>query len=312
MKWFAVIALAGWIAAAQIPSSVGGFDGLLNELQGHASAGTARQDLERFNQGFDRDFVMSWNARPPAARRVMLTNTMNYLGTMRGLSARDPAAGVALSNAYRKVAHFQEGIHDPSILGPGWAMGPVYGYQNSALILTQLANENPNDPYFRGQLVMDVGRIRALGGMPIVMSVPVGGAPAQQQERGIPASALNPAGGAPRGEGQASMPALPDIPSLDFNTIPAADRDAARNALDRYASVLATATQAQESIRPLQESVNSMGLTLNPDTMRALTRMRVYLDMGKKEIENRRFADSLESLGIAEGEAKKALKVVGR
>jgi hypothetical protein len=310
MSWLALAAI--FQVLAQAPAPHAGFDRTLAELQGRNNPATARQDLERFNQSFDREFASSWNARPPAERRALLNNTMGYLGAMRGLTVRDVNAGVALSNAYRRVARFQEGI-DASILGPGWAMGPVYGYQNSALILTQLANQNPDDPYVRGQLVLDVGRIRALGGsMPIMVSVPVGGGPSQRQERGIPNYALSPAGSAPQGGGASSMPPLPSMPYVDIGTVPAAQREAARNAIDRFAGVLATATQAQEALRPLQDSVNAMGFTLHPDTVRALTRMRVYLDMAAREIESARYADSLESLGIAEGEARKALKVVGR
>ena len=313
MKWLAATVMMGTLAAGQTLSPAGGFDRLLTELQGRAGGPSSRQDLERFNQSFDREFATSWDSRPPAARRALLSNALGYLGTMRSMSLRDPAAGVALANAYRRVARFQEGIRDPSILGSGWSMGPVYGYQNSALILTQLANENPSDPNVRGQLMMDVGRIQALGGtMPILMSVPIGGAPAQREERGIPSSAMSPGGGAPRGDTQSSMPGLPGLPSLDMGAVADADREAARSAMDRFASVLATAAQTQESIRPLQESVNAMGFALHPDTVKALTRMRVYLDMAKREIETRRFSDSLESLGIAEGEARKALKVVGR
>jgi hypothetical protein len=292
--------LALWLAAPQA-----GFENTLAGLQGRVRAATAREDLERFNQSFDRDFQSAWNARPPAARRDLLTSALSYLGAVRGLGIRG-AAAILLAGGYRRVARFQEGI-DPALLGAGWTMGPLYGYQNSALILTQLANENPNDPTVRGQLLLDIGRVEALGGsLPILMSVPVGGVRTQREERGIPASALRPASPA------APLPPLPAVPALDIATVPTADQPAARQAIHRFNGTLATARQAVDGLRPLQESVAAMGLTLHPDTQRSLARIHEFLARAKAEIESRRFAESLESLAVAEAEARQALRVVGR
>ncbi len=272
-----------------------------------ANATAARADLQRFNQSFDSDFAAAWKSRSPADRRTLLTNTLGYLGKMRTLGTGG-GIGIELAAAYRRIARFQEQLPAGSQLGSDWTMGPVYGYQASALILTQLANDNPNDPSVRGLLVQDVGRVEALGGkMPVMAAVPVGGAP-PQEERGIPASAMAPA----PAQSRAALLALPGPPSLNLAAVPASEKEAATNALDRYTGVMAAAKRVQEGIRPLQESVAASGQSLHPDTVKSLTRMRANLEAAKAEIESRQFAKSLESLTAAEAEARKILKMLGR
>jgi hypothetical protein len=233
-----------------------------------------------------------------AQRPRLLQRSFGYLDSMRGFGIRDVGFGLALAGAYRRMGGFQHGLNDPGMLG--LMGGPAIGYRSSALILDQLASDNPNDPTVRGQLLLDINRMSSLGlPMPVFMSVPIGGQ-RPREERGIPAQYTQPPAEFP------SDP-LPGMPALDLNSLPAGEQQEARELLDRYEGVRVTADRAVKALAPFQANN-----TIAPATVRSLHRMRGHLENAKKDIELRGWANARESLMIADGEARKALKAVGR
>jgi hypothetical protein len=183
--------------------------------------------------------------------------------------------------------------------------GAIQSYSNAALILSQLANENPNDPNVRGQLALVGGRVNALGGsIPIWMSVPVGGQPRPREERGIPEAYRQ----APV---QTVAPASGEYPRLDESTLTAAERTEWRELRERYYSVLATVYAAKNAVAPVQASVEGRGLALTPDLVKSSTRMSLSLDLAREYLEQKQFAEARENLQIADGEARKILRYVG-
>jgi hypothetical protein len=183
--------------------------------------------------------------------------------------------------------------------------GAIHSYNNSAIILNQLANENPNDPNVRGQLAFVGGRVNALGGsIPIWMSVPIGGQQRVQEQRGIPEAYL-------KAPVKTSAPTSAEYPRLDEGTLNPEERTQWRELRDRYYSVLATVYSAKNAVAPVQASVESRGLALTPDLVKSSTRMSLSLDLAKEYLESKQFDAARENLQIADGEARKILRYVG-
>lgn len=262
------------------------------------------RDINAFNSWFDQAYLPAYQSQPgwTPQRRAFIGRASAYLGAVRGLAGNDPALGIALSAAFNRLGRMQEGS-DPRFLD---REGAIHSYNNSAIILNQLANENPNDPTVRGQLAFVGGRVNALGGsIPIWMSVPIGGQNAQPREqRGIPEAYLQ----APV---KTAAPNSAEYPRLDEATLSPAERPQWRELRERYYNVLATVYSAKNAIAPVQASIESRGLALTPDMVKASTRMNLSLDVAKQDLEAKQFEAARENLQIAEGEARRILRYVG-
>ncbi len=287
--------------------------GLETKLEKNAPRGNAAvsqgfrqdrlQDVNAFNSWFDTAYMPAFQSQPgwTAQRRAFVGRASAYLGAIRGLAGSDPALGMALSGAFNRLGRMQES--DPANLE---REGAIHSYNNSAIILNQLANENPNDPNVRGQLAFVGGRVNALGGsIPIWMSVPIGGGNQQPREqRGIPEAYLQ----APV---KTSAPTSGDYPRLDEGTLSPEERVQWRELRSRYYNVLSTVYAAKNAVAPVQASVESRGLALTPDLMKSSVRMNLSLDLAKSDLEQKQFDAAREDLQIAEGEARRILRYVG-
>jgi hypothetical protein len=288
--------------------------GLENKFEQTAPRGNANvspafrqdrlRDVNAFNSWFDQAYLPAYQSQPgwTPQRRAFIGRASAYLGAVRGLAGNDPALGIALSAAFNRLGRMQEGS-DPRFLD---REGAIHSYNNSAIILNQLASENPNDPTVRGQLAFVGGRVNALGGsIPIWMSVPIGGQNSQPREqRGIPEAYLQ----APV---KTAAPTSTEYPRLDEATLSPADRQQWRELRERYYNVLATVYSAKNAIAPIQSSIESRGLALTPDMVKASTRMNLSLDVAKQDLEAKQFDAARENLQIAEGEARRILRYVG-
>ncbi len=261
------------------------------------------RDVSTFNSWFDQSYLPAYQTQPgwTPQRRAFVGRASAYLGAIRGLAGTDPALGMALAGAFNRLGRMQEA--NPQYLD---REGAIHSYNNSAIILNQLANENPNDPNVRGQLAFVGGRVNALGGsIPMWMSVPIGGGNQQPREqRGIPEAYLN----VPV---KTSAPTSAEYPRLDEGTLSPGDREQWRELRSRYYNVLATVYSAKNAVAPVQASVESRGLALTPDLVKSSTRMNLSLDLAKNDLEQKQFDSARENLQIAEGEARRILRYVG-
>jgi hypothetical protein len=81
---------------------------------------------------------------------------------------------------------------------------------------------------------------------------------------------------------------------------------------ERLISVTSKIQIAEDSIAPIKQSVAQQGHTLHPDVLQAMTRMHMALDTAKKEIAQNDWESAKSSLNIAEANANRVLKFVGR
>ena len=260
------------------------------------------QDLNTFNSWFDQAYLPAVQAQPgwTPQRRAFLGRASAYLGAIQGLAGSDPSLGMALSGAFNRLGRMQEA--NPQYLD---REGAIHSYNNSAIILNQLANENPNDPNVRGQLAFAGGRVNALGGsIPIWMSVPIGGNQQPREQRGIPEAYL-------KVPVKTAAPTSGDYPRLDEGTLSPEERVQWRELRSRYYNVLATVYAAKNAVAPVQASVESRGLALTPDLVKSSTRMSLSLDLARGDLEQKQFDPARENLQIAEGEARRILRYVG-
>ncbi|MCA2968033.1 MAG: hypothetical protein NTX13_02975 [Acidobacteria bacterium] len=300
------------LAAPMWGQPMGFLQGLENRFEQTAPRGNApvsaayRQerlrDVNAFNAWFDQQYLPAFQAQPgwTPQRRAFVGRASAYLGAVRGLAGNDAALGLALSGAFHRLGRMQEA--DQRYLD---REGALHSYSNAALILSQLANENPDDPNVRGQLAFVGGRVNALGGsIPIWMSVPVGGQARAREQRGIPEAYRQ----APV---KTAAPTSGEYPRLDEATLTAEERAQWRELRERYYSVLATVYAAKNAVAPVQASVEGRGLALTPDLVRSSTRMSLSLDLAREYLEQKQFGEARENLQIADGEARKILRYVG-
>ncbi len=306
---------AAWIVLLVSPvwgQPMGFLQGLENKFEQTAPRGNAAvpqgyrqdrlRDVNAFNSWFDQQYLPAFQAKPgwTPQRRAFVGRASAYLGAIRGLAGNDPALGLALSGAFNRLGRMQEA--DQRYLD---REGAIHSYNNSAIILNQLANENPDDPNVRGQLAFVGGRVNALGGsIPIWMSVPIGGRQRQQEQRGIPEAYLQ----APV---KTSAPTSAEYPRVDEGSLSAEERVLWRELRERYYNVLGTVYSAKNAVAPVQASVEGRGLALTPDLVKSSTRMNLSLDLAKNDLEQKQFDSARENLQIAEGEARKILRYVG-
>jgi hypothetical protein len=218
----------------------------------------------------------------------LLTQTLAYLGGLQPFTRNNLLLGLAVAGAYRQLGVVQEPF------GRGLALG---NFNSSALILNQLASQNPADPTVRGDLLFVAGRVQALGGqMPILVNVPVGGR--QSGPSGLDAVIA-----------EATPLVVPPPP--DLVALPAEAKGSA-DLLDRFRSVASTVRQTHVSLQPLRLSIARMGQTLNVDTERSAVRMQVMLETAREQIAAGSEAAAQESLGIAEGESRRVRRTLGQ
>ncbi len=225
--------------------------------------------------------------------------TLAVLNVYRGLAASDPALQFALASAYSSVGSLQLAGGDPRFID---SRGALLSYQNAFLVLSQLANQNPNDPRVRGELIGIGARIRALGGtLPVWFSVPVGG-----NRESAPSGISEPALRAAK-----QAPVQFDAPTLDTSKVAEGLRFTCEDAIDRYLVVASSAQGALSVLDSLRVSLAARGLTPRGDYVAAESRLLERMKSALAQLNSGSCAEAADSIRVAEAVAQKLSKELG-
>ncbi|MEZ5403881.1 MAG: serine/threonine-protein kinase [Bryobacteraceae bacterium] len=262
-----------------------------------ADAANRVANVRQVRHVLENQFRQVWSADPTFTpeRRQVLGNSVAYLDRMRPFASQDPALAYELAGAYRQIGSFYENGHRDQALG---------AYSSAAIVINGAAGGEPEQSHYREQWLFLVGRIQGLGGsVPVYLTAPIGGT---NQTRPAGPSYSNPAPRepAPRTESQVRMTAATPAAPVDG--------EAYRKAKSKLITVTAKAKIAEETMDELKRNAERIGQLVHPDTTAAFTRMRVSLEVANKEIEAGDVESALETLGVAEANANKVLKVGGR
>ena len=104
---------------------------------------------------------------------------------------------------------------------------------------------------------------------------------------------------------------LPSLPKLDWPSLDATAQKAFDEIMERYISVSAAVISADLTAESMRRSMADQGLSVRPDIIASLTRMKLKLEDSKRLIEQRNYATAKDRLASAEAEASKILKAFG-
>jgi hypothetical protein len=104
---------------------------------------------------------------------------------------------------------------------------------------------------------------------------------------------------------------IPELPRLDWASLDAAAQQDYDDVIQRYISVSAAASSAEVTAETMRRSMADQGLAARPETVAALTRMKLKLEEAKRLIEQRRFPQARERLDSTDAEVRKILKSFG-
>jgi serine/threonine protein kinase len=273
---------------------------------GMQNPGGRVDQVRQLRRAFEQDFAAAWSIRPgfTPERQQLMDRSIRYLDGMRPYCAQDPSLALEVAGAYQQLGIFQD---NPQYGNRNAALGT---FNNAIILLNGVAGGNPNDPRVQGQLMFLAGRVRALGGsIPIYVSTPLNGGMQQQQQQQaqeVRRAPIEPTPSRPR-------EATPEIqmPATTSSGAPAS-REEYNELKERLISVTSKIQIAEDSIAPIKQSVAQQGHTLHPDVLQAMTRMHMALDTAKKEIAQNDWESAKSSLNIAEANANRVLKFVGR
>jgi hypothetical protein len=104
---------------------------------------------------------------------------------------------------------------------------------------------------------------------------------------------------------------MPELPRLDWSSLDAASQKEYDAVMERYISVSSTASSAEVTAETMRRSMAGQGLSVRPDIVSGLTRMKLKLEDAKRLIEQKNYATAKDRLASAEAEAQKILKSFG-
>ncbi len=104
---------------------------------------------------------------------------------------------------------------------------------------------------------------------------------------------------------------LPSLPKLDWPSLDAAAQKAFDEIMERYISVSAAVASAEQTAESMRRSMADQGLSLRPEIIASLTRMKLKHEDSKRLIEQRNYATAKDRLASAEAEASRILKSFG-
>ncbi len=293
MRWAIWIGFAASVYAQSTDAALAA----LQQRRGRASA----TEIQALSNGLNYD-ANQYRAGQEgyAARMSRAARSLTYLGGARNYATSDVSLGLAVASAYQNVGAMQLAGSDPRFYDRN---GALLSYQNSYLLLNDLRMRYPNDPRITGQMALVAGRVRALGGsLPVWISVPLGGQE-NAPSGGIPEQHIPVAKGAP---------AQFEVPKLDWAKVPADQRKACGESLDRYITAAASAQGALSVLDSLRVSVESRGLTLRADYTAGAARMVERMRSARESIEQIDCARAADMLSMAEGEVRRLLKDLGQ
>ncbi len=104
---------------------------------------------------------------------------------------------------------------------------------------------------------------------------------------------------------------MPELPKLDWSTLDAASQKEYDAVMERYISVSATSSSAEVTAETMRRSMADQGLSVRPDIVSGLTRMKLKLEDAKRLIEQKNYSAAKDRMASAEAEAHKILKSFG-
>ena len=281
-------------------------------VQFQAGSPNRVDQVRQLRRALERDFEQSWSLRPgfTPERDALMTRSVRYLDSLRPFCAQDPALALEVAGAYQQIGMFQD---NPQYGNPGAAVGT---FNNAIFLLNGVSAGNRNDPRVQTQMMFLMGRVRALGGtIPVYVGGPM---PMilQSQQPAPPEPHRQPLEPSP--QPRATLPDIPApapaaaVPMASPQESAAPSRAGYTEIKERLISVTSKIQIAEDSIEPIRQNVARQGHTLHPDALGAMTRMRMALDTAKKEVERGDWESAKSSLDIAEANANRVLKFVGR
>jgi serine/threonine protein kinase len=275
---------------------------------GISASGSRIEQVRQLRRLFQNDLPAAMSLRPgfTPQRQQLLTRGLQILESIRPYCAQDPDLALETAATYQQIGTLQD---NPQFGNLNAALG---SFNHAIVLFNSVSGGNPSDPRVQGQVAFLAGRIRALGGsVPVFVAAPALSrtpiaAPATETAR-IPAAPalpqLEPAAPASRRDDPIAIPepSAQSPSQSDYSEIK-----------ERLISVTAKVQIAEDSIEPVRRNVAAQGHTLHPDLLAAMSRMRMAIDTARKEIGRNDWASAQSSLNIAEANANRVLKFVGR
>jgi hypothetical protein len=236
-----------------------------------------------------------------AARMRNAARSLAYLNGMRRASGIDLSTGLAMAGASQNIGAMQVAGGDSRYHD---RRGAILSYQNSYLLLNDLAGRYPGDPRITGQLGIVAGRVRALGGtLPVWVTMPIGGGEPESPSMGIPEQVI------PVEKGKIPTFAMP---KLDWAKVPGAQRQTCGESLERYIAAASSAQGALSVMDSIRMSVESRGLSLRADYVAGAARLGHRMNTSREQLERMECEAANETLAMAEGETRRLMKDLGQ
>ena len=287
-------------------------------------------DVKQLRQAVGDQLAKAWQLKPGTTpeRKALVDRSTSYLKSVEPQAVKNPDAAFEVVQAHTQVAQVLESKAAPQAADRPAALE---SWNNAARVVSQAAVAFPQDQRFRQQMMLIGPHIQALGGVmpnwggfgypqPII-AIPTNTAAeieARKDEQfanryGTPqqATPMKP----PTDPLPVAPPQTSTTPSSGGEaqqpTAPAFDRAAYTEIKEKWFTVSTRVQTAEEMVNKLRADLAARGLSLNPNTLAAATRMRMALDQAKKELDAKDLESAKESLGIAEGAATQVLRTAG-
>ncbi|MBZ2186447.1 MAG: hypothetical protein K7J46_17205 [Bryobacter sp.] len=104
---------------------------------------------------------------------------------------------------------------------------------------------------------------------------------------------------------------MPDLPRIDWTTLDAGMQKEYDVVMERYITVSSLASSAEVTAETMRRSLAEQGLIVRPETVAALTRLKLKMEDSRRLIEQKNYGAAKERLASAEAEAQKILKSFG-
>ncbi|MFN7922336.1 MAG: serine/threonine-protein kinase [Bryobacteraceae bacterium] len=280
---------------------------LLDSLDRASDKGqpSARLDsVRRLRRALEQDFTAAWSAKPgfTQQRQTLLDRGVRYLDSVRPYAAQDPMLASELAGAYQQVGVLYE---------PGYRDYALRAFNNAAIVLNGASGGDPSQGQYRAQWLFLAGRIRGLGGsVPVYLSAPIGGSEAPKPSRPGYNNPLPPQERTRDTEPTETRAVA--VPEPAAVVIAPADRAAYEELRGKLIDVTAKAATVAETMNQLEENSRRIGQLVHPDIRANHTRMKIALEVARKELERGSIAGARENLEIAEACANRVLKSGGR
>jgi serine/threonine protein kinase len=270
-------------------------------------------DVRKLRRAFEQDMSAAWSMQPGfnPQREALVNRSVQILRGMEPFCAQDPNLAYEVALAYRQIGVFQESQNMPQF---GNRNGALWSYNQAAVLINGL----PPSDMRQGQILFLAGRISALGGqLPIFLTVPLGGQSIgemrrQEEDRRktyVPQ---------PIPDQTPVAPPKPDyVPPTQPPPANTPSENPANNAewqelKVRFININAKVKAAEQAANEFSANLRAQGQQLHPDTVAAVSRMQMAMELAKRELDDKDIESAKKSLALAEANANRVLKALGR